>query len=308
MPRGRRDTAEVLARAAFARHFGKPPRRMERTGGGLQNDVLCVRHAEGRFVIRIGRDPAKINAFIKEQWSMKAAQAAGVPVPEVLEVANDGHGRPYMISREVDGVPGLKHADRITILRSLGELAKRVHSVHTKGYGRTFDWSHNQLSRNKSFGEFLSRELDVESRLDTLRRNRMVEPARLARLAAELQRLARWRKPAVLNHGDLRLKNIIVDEDGRIAALLDWDQALSSAGPWWDLSIALHDLSIDEKQAFVEGYGLKAKHLKECAPAMRVLNVINYVPRVEELAAQKEVAGLEALRMRLSGAFDLYAL
>jgi hypothetical protein len=41
---------------------------------------------------------------------------------------------------------------------------------------------------------------------------------------------------------------------------------------------------------------------------MRAFNLLNYAPKAEELAGRRERDGLAALRMRLSGAFDLYAL
>lgn len=58
------------------------------------------------------------------------------------------------------------------------------------------------------------------------------------------------------NHGDLRMKNVLVDQDGGICAILDWEKCMSIVAPHWELALALHDLSIDEKQAFLAGYGL----------------------------------------------------
>jgi hypothetical protein len=41
---------------------------------------------------------------------------------------------------------------------------------------------------------------------------------------------------------------------------------------------------------------------------MRALNLLNYAPKAEELAARCDREELAALRMRRSGAFDRYAL
>jgi hypothetical protein len=43
------------------------------------------------------------------------------------------------------------------------------------------------------------------------------------------------------------------------------------------------------------------------APSFRVLNVLNYVPRIEELAARKQRDKLEILRVRQSGALGLHS-
>ena len=306
--RAARVNAKSLARAVMEHHLGAAPRRVEPASGGLTNDVLEVAHAEGEFVVRIGRVPEKLNAYIKEQWAMKHAAQAGVPVPEVLEVGNEAIGRPYMVSRRVDGVPGTGHPDRHGILRQLGEIAARVHSVRTNGFGGTFDWSHNRLSHNPTPRDFLRRELEADTRIAALKRHRMIDAGQAARLATACRALERSRKPSILNHGDLRLKNVMVDDRGQIVALIDWDEAIAASGPAWDLSIALHDLDVEEKQAFAEGYGFDARRLRELLPGMRAFNLLNYGRHVKELADKPDRAALAGLKLRLAGVFDLYSL
>ncbi len=82
---------------------------------------------------------------------------------------------------------------------------------------------------------------------------------------------------------------------------------MSNLAPHWELSLALHDLSIDEKQTFLEGYGLRAAEVAEIAPVMKALNLVNYAPEVERLAESHDASGLEQYRLRLSGALDLYS-
>ncbi len=42
-----------------------------------------------------------------------------------------------------------------------------------------------------------------------------------------------------------------------IVAIIECENCVSSITRYWDLSITLHDLSIDAKQKFPEGYGLR---------------------------------------------------
>ena len=70
----------------------------------------------------------------------------------------------------------------------------------------------------------------------------------------------------------------------------------------------MHDLSIDEKQAFLEGYGLKQPRIVEMAPMIRALNVINYAPEIERMAEATDFAMLEQYKARLGSALDLYCL
>ena len=111
-----------------------------------------------------------------------------------------------------------------------------------------------------------------------------------------------------LNHGDLRLKNVIVDDDGEIAAIIDWDDALSTIAPEWELSVALHDLSVDEKHLFIEGYGLEVEQVQEMANLVKAFNMINYTDAIERAVAIKDHKALSEFRLRLSGGLDLYSL
>jgi hygromycin-B 4-O-kinase len=190
----------------------------------------------------------------------------------------------------------------------LGVLAARINSIETHGFGGTFDWSQNQLSLNPDWKVFLHTELDLDGRLRVLKRLRMIPACQLEKIRSILgSACGKGRKPA-LNHGDLRLKNVLVNEKGRICAILDWEHASSNLAPEWEFSLVLHDLTIDEKQEFLCGYGLNAKALVALAPTVKAFNVINYVPELERLAKAQDDAMLELYRLRLSGALDLYSV
>ena len=71
---------------------------------------------------------------------------------------------------------------------------------------------------------------------------------------------------------------------------------------------ALHDLSIDGKQHFLEGCGLPEKKICEISPLMKAINLINYTPVIEGMAEAKEMEKLEQYRTRLNGALDFFSL
>ncbi len=175
--------------------------------------------------------------------------------------------------------------------------------------GHTFDWSNNKLSRKESWAAFLKRELKLDERLEVLKKHKMLSPRQSKGLKAVLREIEALDKPTVLNHGDMRLKNVIVEEkSGKVKAVLDWEFCCSNIAPHWDVSLALHDLSIDSKQAFLRGYGLKEKAILEMAPVVKALNVINYAPFVEEAASTGNKEALAEYRIRFAGALDLYSL
>jgi len=300
--------ARALASRLIMHHFGEKPRRLAQQTGGLTNFVFLVKHSRGDFVVRISPDPLKINAFIKEQWAVAKAREVGVPTPEVLEVGNQVIPYPYMISSRVAGVEATWHPSRLQILHEMGRYAALINSVPTSGFGDTFDWSNDELSRNETWEDFLRKELQLDARLDLLEKHRMLPMPQLTRIRTALERASKFSTTPSLNHGDVRLKNVMVDGYGLITGLIDWEQCMSNLAPEWELSVALHDLSIDEKQEFLEGYGLRAGQLADIAPVIKAINIINYAPKIERLAQSNSSAQLEQYRLRLSAVLDLYSL
>lgn len=300
--------ARAMVRAVIAHHFGSKPKRVSQKGGGITNFVFEANHAEGNFIIRMSPQAAKVKEYLKEQWAMARAREVGVPVPEVLEVGADVVPIPYMVSRKVEGAEATHHPERVAVLREMGRLTALIHTIPTSGFGHTFDWSSNQLSRKETWAEYLKRELNIEQRLKVLEMNRMLSKPQLRTLNTTLRAIETLDADPVLNHGDMRLKNVMVDETGAITAVIDWEFCSSNVAPYWDLSLALHDLSVDAKQAFLGGYGLSEKDVRTMAPILKALNVINYAPFVERAADEKDERRLDQYRTRFSGALDLYSL
>jgi hygromycin-B 4-O-kinase len=297
-----------MARKVVERHFGSKPRRLVRQGGGLTNDVFLAEHDAGSFIVRLAPDPAKVREFAKEQWAISRAAQAGVPTPEVLEVGNAFVPAAYMIARRARGEEATHHPRRHDILRELGRLASLVHTVRTSGFGGNFDWCREEQPRNATWQEFLENELRLDERIEVLEKHGFLTAAQCGALRRSLEDLGTLRESPALNHGDLRLKNVLADEAGRITAVVDWELATSSFVPYWDLSLALHDLSIDAMQCLLDGYGLAPREVRDMAPYLKALNVINYVPYIERALETGDEAQLDRYRTRLSGALDLYSL
>lgn len=289
------------------RHFGEKARRIGEKGGGLTNAVFGFHVSSGEYIVRTHDDATVINGYLKEQWAMDAARGAGIAVPRVLEVGNFAEGTAYMIQERLAGVDGRQAPDRLAVLEALGKLAKKLHAIRTKGFGPVFDWSSNQLSRHTSWADYLAQGFDIDKRLSTLSSLGMLDSGQVRRLRGVAAEMAAWQRPAVLQHGDLRLKNVLVDPaDNRLVALIDWDGCMSMPGPYWDLSLALHELGVDEKEAFLGGYGMKARDFAAAIPFIRLINTLNYSRAVESAAKKRDSARLAWFRLRLQGALDLF--
>lgn len=300
--------ARTMARAVIEHFLGARPKRIVHLTSGLSNSVFEIDHGEGSFVVRIAPDSARLPAFLKEQWCVQRARNAGVPVAEILEVGQGVIPNPYMIQRLERGEEATHHPQRMSVLHQLGTYARLINSVETEGFGETFDWSSNRLSFNASFKDFLDGELDWHGRLQTLRKQRMIGDKQARAIRKIIGELAVKRGKARLAHGDLRLKNVLVDPSGKIKAIIDWEHCCSTLSPAWELSIALHDLSIDAKHAFLSGYGFGRREIADLAPAIKAFNLLHYAPHVERACEAKDEAKLEAFRLRLAGTLDLYCL
>jgi aminoglycoside phosphotransferase (APT) family kinase protein len=304
----KRSTPGSSAADVLEHHFDKRPSRIKRLSGGLTNHVFEGRIGRDDFIVRISDDAAKLQTFIKEQWAVKQARRVRVPTPEILEVGNTVIDKPYMISTKVDGIDATRWPHRLETARQMGQFAAKINSIATKGYGAVFDWSRNMLSKNKSWKEFLENELKMDARIELLASRRLMRPSALKKLRRNFTELLQWRGRPALTHGDIRFKNVVLDEGGKIRALLDWENCTSNLTPHWELSIALHDLCIDEKEAFLEGYGISSRDYERLSGAIKTLNILNYSGAIEDAIEHKNRHRLEQLRARLNGAFDLHSL
>lgn len=296
----------ATVRKLIADTLGSKPSHIRHEAAGLSNLVYSVEHDSGHFVVRLNPEPEKLSAFRKGQWAAARAAEAGVPVPVVIHVG--GSPMPHMILHREAGEPATLHPDRSRILHQLGRYAAVVNSIRTPAFGTSFHCDDGDAPVRPDWREFLRTELKLAERLRILSVHRMLPDRRLARIRKILEgAYGRGRTPA-LNHGDLRLKNVLVDSKGEISAILDWEDCISSLAPEWELSLALHDLSIDEKQVFLRGYGIRPGDIRAIAPVMKALNVVNYTAEVERLVRERKKTELEFCRVRLSGALDLYCV
>jgi aminoglycoside phosphotransferase (APT) family kinase protein len=191
--------------------------------GGASRETWLVQAGENRWVLR--RDPEGSVSLvpISDEFALiKSAQAAGVPVPEpvAMERAGGRLGTEGMLMGFVDGTsvaPRILRKPEFDGARSqltaqLGNALARIHSIAPGDLDGALPESQGDPAIVQI--EEWERQLDsigeplpaVELGLRWLRAN-APEPA----------------EPRVV-HGDFRLGNFIVDENG-LAAVIDWELA-----------------------------------------------------------------------------------
>jgi aminoglycoside phosphotransferase (APT) family kinase protein len=203
------------------------PFRFDVIAGGHSNLTFRVTGASGpALVLRrppLGHVLASAHDMGREHRILSALQGTAVPVPPVEGFCDDVgvNGAPFYVMRFVDGhvlrdretaERTLSESARSTASRSLVDTMAAIHAVDLEEVGlhelgRHEGYIERQLKRwYGQWNQGKTRELAAVDR---------VYEGLLARIPEQ--------GPATLVHGDYRLDNSMVDDDGNVIAVLDWE-------------------------------------------------------------------------------------
>ncbi|MFE1168077.1 phosphotransferase family protein [Nocardiopsis sp. NPDC058789] len=208
--------------------------------GGKSNLTYTVTDGAGSWVVRrppLGHVLATAHDMPREYRVMTALSGTAVPVPHTHLLCEDTEvlGAPFYVMEHVAGTP-LRTLDEIAPFGSTGVRALADALVTTLGELHAVDPEEVGLA---DFGRpvgFLERQVRRWSRQLEASRSRDlpgIDELR-DRLAATLPEQG---APAIV-HGDYRLDNVLVTEDGRLTAVLDWEMA-TLGDPLVDLGLML---------------------------------------------------------------------
>ncbi|WP_149562911.1 phosphotransferase family protein [Streptomyces cacaoi] len=214
------------------------PLTAEVVQGGRSNLTYRVTDGSSRWVVRrppLGHVLATAHDMAREYRVITALRDTPVPVPGTVLLCEDEDvlGAPFYVMEHMPGTP-LRTAEELTqlgaertraIVLALPDTLTALHAVDPAAvgladFGRPEGFLERQLRRwGKQLAASRSRELPG---VDELHRA----------LGAALPDSP----PPTLVHGDYRLDNVLVDDDGRITAVLDWE--MSTLGdPLTDLGL-----------------------------------------------------------------------
>jgi aminoglycoside phosphotransferase (APT) family kinase protein len=214
--------------------------RAEVIAGGRSNLTYDVTDGHSAWVVRrppLGHVLATAHDMGREHRVISALEPTDVPVPRTLLLCEDPDvlGAPFYVMDKVAGTPYRYAAEleklgtertRQLCLQMVDVLATlhRVDpaEVGLSGFGRPDGFLARQVRRwKKQLDASRSRELPG---MDDLH----------ARLEAGIPE----QQPAAIVHGDYRLDNLLVDDDDRITAVLDWEMA-TLGDPLTDVALLL---------------------------------------------------------------------
>lgn len=225
------DAAGVTA--WFAQHVPEAlaPLSFRLIAGGHSNLTYSVTGSDGRrWVLRrppLGQVLATAHDMGREHTIISALGPTDVPVPPTIGLCTDPavNGAPFYVMDFVDGRVIRSHADadalspdqRVAAAHSIVDVLAAIHSVDVDAVGlgelgRKEDYIARQLKR--WYTQFQGSDEQVPGGLGLTAVHDVHD-----RLAANIPPQG----PAAIVHGDYRLDNCMLGEDGTVAAVLDWE-------------------------------------------------------------------------------------
>jgi aminoglycoside phosphotransferase (APT) family kinase protein len=203
-----------------------PPLSFDLVAGGRSNLTYRVTDTAGHaWVLRrppLGQVLATAHDMGREHRIISALAPTDVPVPPVVGLCTDEsvNGAPFYVMGFVEGLVARDSAAagslpvpaRTRAGEQIADVLARIHAVDPDevglgDLGRKDGYVERQLKRwHGQWQKSQTRELPVVDE---------VHAALAARVPAQ--------GPATIVHGDYRLDNCLVAEDGSIAAVLDWE-------------------------------------------------------------------------------------
>ena len=293
--------------AALAREVLDVDRvELEAIAVGYGNVSWSVESDRGRFVLKVGpRESAA--KWASGRVGMGLATRVGVPTQRAVHfsVRDDRVVRAF---EWVDGTMARSLHDRpdaqARLGADLGQAIATLHDVPRPSYSSRLEGSAPTFAR---WDEYVHHRLaQIGARV---RATASVDEVTLARasvlastLAGEVADSARM----ALCHRDLHPDNLVVDDDGALRAILDWDMAevWDQAGEWFKLDWMLFTALPACRSAFEAAYDAIHPDRPEWARRVLVVDVLESLNAVANAASEGWGSFGLAARERLDRLLD----
>jgi aminoglycoside phosphotransferase (APT) family kinase protein len=255
------DSAAV--EAALAPHLPDPgmPVSVSPIATGKFNSSYYIRSADVDWVVRVA--PADDSVFLFYERNMMLQEPGihsallsrtSVPVPPVvaLDTSRTAIDRNFLVLERLPGKPmseaGSGDPD---VLREVGAALAETHGITAHDYG--YLGEHQPMPKHSTW---LDAFVDMWDRLlldiEASGHYNAEEGAAFRRLLDRNSNRFDRNVPASLLHMDVWAQNILVNEEGRLSGLLDWDRAV-----WGDpeIEFAVLDYCGISRPEFWDGYG-----------------------------------------------------
>lgn len=244
------DAAELIG-GQFALLRGAP---VEALATGWDNTVFLV---GGEWIFRFPRRSQALPGVRREidlLPELAPRLPLPVPVPEFAGRPSSAYPWPFWGARHLAGrelaETGLPDAGRVAAAAELGVFLRALHEPALVRGGAA-GLPRDPMSR----ADPSVRVPRARERLARLVRLGLREPdPAVDRLLEESERLGPPTGALLVSHGDLHVRHLLVGDDGRAAAVIDWGD-LCLADPSVDLSLAYGGFTGGARTALLSAYG-----------------------------------------------------
>jgi Ser/Thr protein kinase RdoA (MazF antagonist) len=272
------------------------------------NTTFLAKDEKDKLIIRIadketlGRQ--HLNEYQRAAKASELVSAIGIRTRQMLLTGDSLVPYAYQVSEFINGQTGEEYqGHELAIWEQIGRLAKQVNSIKTEGFG---DEPFHKPST--SWRDYITRHISGIMKFQSNPKNeRVAQKVRFT--SAEIKRLEKLLQPLKdikpdlrLIHGDLGPHNVIVDNQGKVIAVIDWDLAKSfPAEHQIGLSTFWNSYQQPEaaarRGAFLKGYGSNFDH--RLVSAFQIYEYLTQLPFHSHQEAAKDIIGL------LAGLHDL---
>lgn len=257
---------ELTAKEETAHLLGRDVESATPFGAGKFSDVFAVTSGGEEYILRVAPPDSVLQTFyeyrmMRQEPAIHARLLAEteVPVPQILahDFSRERIDRDFLVMPRLPGIPlsdaTLSPSARNRTLREWGRWVRDIHGVieteNRFGYVGDHQCMDPQADWRSAFEIMYGKLLD-----DIAACGIYDVPTRSAAMGLLQNNLAVFEacETSRLCHGDLWVTNVLVDRDGGVTGVLDFDRAC-----WgdveWDLAIA--EYCGVTQNAFWEGYG-----------------------------------------------------
>jgi aminoglycoside phosphotransferase (APT) family kinase protein len=281
------DWTEDRLEACVRRHLPEVAGRVrfEPIRTGKFNTSYFVRAGGEALVLRIAPPDDAVFCFY-ERGMMKQEpgihrllrEKTDVPVARViaLDESRESIDRDFLL---MERLPGTALSDRPAcdpnrILEETGRCLAEVHALTAEAYG--YLGEHRPMEPQPTWAEAF--RVMWGRLIDDIAATGHYDAAEAKRLVGLLEeRLALFDRPveASLLHMDIWSQNLLVDGEGRLSGIVDWDRAL-----WGDpeIEFAVLDYCGISRPAFWHGYGRQ----RDTSPGARVRGVFYFLYELQK--------------------------
>ncbi len=212
--------------------------KLKKIPTGKFNDSFFVYTNGEQFVLRLA-PPLETEVLFYEKQMMRrepgihklVKKHTSVPIPEILEYDFTGSivKRDWLLMERLPGKPlsesFLSGEKMERLFFQLGKAVREFHSITNQWYGYPRGSNTGPEEKNwfEAFKNMWSRLLRDIERTGIYRKNTV---KRLENLLMEKKKAFNNNSPPSLLHMDIWSQNILVDNQGNLTGLLDWDRGL----------------------------------------------------------------------------------